>query len=45
MLSWLQKGNNCVFGVSQQTRKVLCMYLAFQHLKTSSEKGQEWFES
>ena len=45
MLNSFWKGKNCVFGLSQQASKVQCMYLAFQNLKTSSEKCQEWSES
>ena len=38
MLKWLWKGNNNVFGLSQQTRKVERMYLAFKNLKISKKK-------
>ena len=39
MLKCSRKGNNCVFGLCQQTRKIQCMYLAFQNLEISSKKS------
>ena len=37
-----RKGNNCVFGLCQQTSQVQCMYLPFTNVKISTKKDQEW---
>ena len=41
----LRKGNNCMFGLSQQRSKVQCMSLAFENLKIGTKEGQYWSES
>ena len=45
MLMWLPKGNNCVFGPSQQTNKVNCIYLAFENLEISSKTDQQYWQT
>ena len=41
----LQKGNNCIFRLRQETSKVHCMFLAFKILKISTKKSQGSSES
>ena len=41
----LRKRNNYIFGLSQQTIKVQCMYLAFQNVEICWKKGQQLWES
>ena len=40
-LKWLRKDKNNVSGLSQQTRNVQCMYLAFKNLKITFKKYQK----
>ena len=43
-LKWLRKDKNNVSGLSQQTRKVQCMYLAFKNLNITFKKYQKLSE-
>ena len=41
----LTKGNNYIFRLSQQTRKVQCTYLTLKNIKIRSKKGHQWSET
>ena len=44
MLKWLDRGNNCMIELCQQTNKLQWMYVALKNLNINRKEGEKGSE-